>query len=104
MDTKMDLSPKDYQTLLALICRFHNTKDSKSLFAEIWESHELSRHEADAVVGVSDITSGCSSFAEDARRRLGLCVLCSSPEALTSDRSGPSCFSFPIPHRRTRFF
>ena len=55
-------------------------------------------------MGVSALTSGRSSFTEDARRRLGLCVLFSSPEALTSDRSGPSCLGFPIPHRRTSFF
>jgi len=38
MATEMDLSPKDYQTLLALIGRLHNAKDSKSLFDGIWDS------------------------------------------------------------------
>ena len=38
MDALMELPTKDYQTLLNLICRFHNAKDSKALFFEIWES------------------------------------------------------------------
>ena len=38
MDAGMELPSKDYQTLLDLICRLHNAKDSKTLFLEIWES------------------------------------------------------------------
>jgi DNA-binding CsgD family transcriptional regulator len=38
MNTVMELSSKDYQTLLDLICRLHKAKDSQSLFVEIWDS------------------------------------------------------------------
>ena len=49
MDAVMELSSKDYQTLLNLICRLHNAKDSKALFLEIWDSL---RDELDLTTGV----------------------------------------------------
>ena len=38
MSTAMELSLKDYQTLLDIICQIHAAKDSKTLFSQIWNS------------------------------------------------------------------